>query len=97
MTPVLSRGIELVDVALCHLVDAAARAQIVGLDVGVHCQELYVAPFAPAALVAPIGLPIRQLLTEALPVVPETGRINPCRRAARALHRRAQPLGRIRS
>ncbi len=92
--PAVLDRIELIDIAALHRRDVTAGAEIFGADVGIRVEELDVAPLPPAALVAPIGLPIRQLLAETLEAATEPRGIDACRRAPRAFHADPQRLGR---
>jgi len=86
--------IELIDVVAGKRRDAAPGPQIFRLDVGIRGKKFNVAPPPPTALMAPIRLPIRQLLTEALEGATQPGGIDACRRAPRAFHAHPQVPGR---
>src|SRR4029453_6556423 len=63
-----------------------AASEVVGRRIGIGGEELHLAPLAPVAFMAPVRLPIRQLLTEAFDSVPEPPLGNAYRTARRPLH-----------
>ena len=87
--------IELIDVVAGERRDAAPGPQIFRLDVGIGGEEFNVAPPPPTALMAPVRLAIRQLLTEPLEGATQPGGVDACRRAPRAFHAHPQVPGRV--
>ena len=87
--------VELIDVGGRRWDGAAAGPQIVGAHIGGPAEEFHVAPLPPVAFVAPIGLLVRQSLTEAFETVSQSRRVDPNRRAPRALHGGPQFRGRL--
>ena len=64
------RWIQLVDVVLRERFDATAGPEIVRFDVRVRRQELDFAPCPPAALMAPVRLPVRKFLAQPFETIP---------------------------
>lgn len=86
----VSGGIQFVHVAGAERRRRAAGPQIRGFDIGEGLAELDVGPSAPSTRMAPIGLSIREFLSEALPRVAQPRRVHTSGLTLRALHLQPQ-------